>query len=48
MEVSHDGAVKAELIDVCGECPMSQMALRMSVEGALKPKAPQIKRIVGV
>ena len=48
MEVSHDGAVKVGLIDACGECPMSQMALRMSVEGALKPEVPEIKRIVGV
>jgi len=48
VEVTPDGVVKVRLTGACGQCPMSQMTLKMGIERALKQGVPDLKEVVGV
>ncbi|MGD0917573.1 MAG: NifU family protein [Thermodesulfobacteriota bacterium] len=40
-----DGVVKVKLTGACGECPMSQMTLKMGVEKVIKQYVPEVKSV---
>ncbi len=48
VEVTPDGVVKVRLTGACGECPMSQMTLKMGIEKVLKEEVPEVKEVVAV
>ena len=48
VEVTPDGVVKVRLTGACGECPMSQMTLKMGIEKVLKQEVPELKEVVAV
>jgi Fe-S cluster biogenesis protein NfuA len=43
-----DGVVKVRLRGACAGCPMSQLTMTNFVEGALKGKIPEIKKVEAV
>ena len=40
--------VKVKLTGACGNCPMSQMTLKMGVERVLKEEVPEVKGVEAV
>ena len=44
----EDGVVKVRLLGHCAGCPMSQMTLKMGIEGYLKKKVPGVKSVESV
>lgn len=48
VEVGEDGIVKVRLVGACGNCPMSQMTLKIGIEGHLKKLIPEVKEVVAV
>jgi len=44
----EDGVVKVRLMGQCAGCPMSQMTLKMGIEGYLKKKVPGVKSVESV
>jgi len=48
VEVGPDGIVKVRLVGACGNCPMSQMTLKIGIEGHLKKVVPGVKEVVAV
>jgi len=48
VEAGEDGVVKVRLKGACGNCPMSQMTLKMGIERVLKEKVPEVKKVVSV
>ncbi len=40
-----DGNLTLRFTGMCKGCPMSEMTMKMGVEGALMDKVPEIKRI---
>jgi len=44
----QDGVVKVKLTGACGNCPMSQMTLKMGVERVLKEEVPEVKGVEAV
>ncbi|MBT9131830.1 NifU family protein [candidate division NPL-UPA2 bacterium Unc8] len=46
LDVTEDGVVKVKLTGACGNCPMSQMTLKMSVERAIKAEVPEAKEVI--
>ena len=44
----EDGVVKVRLKGQCAGCPMSQMTLKMGIEGYLKKKIPGVKAVESV
>jgi len=43
-----DGTVKVKLLGHCGNCPMSQMTLKLGIETHLKKEIPQVTSVVNV
>jgi len=48
IDVSEDGVIQVRLTGACGNCPMSQMTLKMGIERILKEKVPEVKEVVAV
>jgi len=48
VEVTQDGIVKVKLTGGCCGCPSAQATIRQLVEGAIKPKVPQVKKVEAV
>ncbi len=48
VEITDDGIVKVALQGACGNCPMSQMTLKLGIEKYLKQKIPEIVEVVAV
>ena len=48
VEVTEDGTVKVRLTGGCCGCPSAQMTLTSVVEGAIKAKVPQVKKVEAV
>lgn len=48
VDVSEEGVVKVRLTGACSGCPLSQVTLKMGIEGALKQEIPQIKEVISV
>ncbi|MCK4906281.1 MAG: NifU family protein [Spirochaetes bacterium] len=46
VDVTDDGIVKVKLTGACGDCPMSQMTLKMGIERSLKMDIPEVKEVV--
>jgi Fe-S cluster biogenesis protein NfuA len=46
LDVTEDGVVKIKLTGACGNCPMSQMTLKMTVERAIKAEVPEVKKVI--
>jgi Fe-S cluster biogenesis protein NfuA len=44
----RDGVVRVKLTGACGNCPMSQMTLKMGVERVLKEEVPEVKGVEAV
>ena len=44
----EDGVVKVKLMGACAGCPMSQMTLKMGIEGYLKKKVPGVRTVESV
>jgi Fe-S cluster biogenesis protein NfuA len=44
----EDGTVSLKLVGHCGNCPMSQMTLKMGIETFLKKEIPEVSAVVGV
>jgi Fe-S cluster biogenesis protein NfuA len=42
------GAVRVRLHGACRGCPMSQITLKMAVEGALVDAVPEVKEVIAV
>lgn len=40
--------VKVKLTGACGGCPMSQMTLKMGIEGIIKKEVPEIREVISV
>jgi Fe-S cluster biogenesis protein NfuA len=45
---AQDGTVSLRLTGHCGDCPMSQMTLKMGIESFLKKTVPEVTSVVGV
>ncbi len=45
LDVDDDGVVKVKLTGACGNCPMSQITLKMGIEKILKQNIPEIKSV---
>ncbi|UCD70624.1 MAG: NifU family protein [Syntrophobacterales bacterium] len=41
----REGVVRVKLTGACGDCPMSQMTLKMGVERVLKQEVPEVKGV---
>ena len=48
IEAGEDGVVKVKLTGACGDCPMSQMTLKMGIERILKEEIPEVKEVISV
>jgi Fe-S cluster biogenesis protein NfuA len=48
VSVAEDGTVSLRLTGHCGDCPMSQMTLKMGIESFLKKEIPEVSAVVGV
>jgi Fe-S cluster biogenesis protein NfuA len=48
IDVSEDGVIQVRLTGACGNCPMSQLTLKMGIERILKEKVPEVKEVVSV
>jgi len=48
VEITDDGIVRVALTGACGNCPMSQMTLKLGIEKYLKQKLPEIVEVVAV
>jgi Fe-S cluster biogenesis protein NfuA len=48
VEVTEDGTVKVKLTGGCCGCPSAQMTLTQVIEGAIKAKVPQVKKVEAV
>jgi Fe-S cluster biogenesis protein NfuA len=48
VEAGDDGVIKVRLKGACGNCPMSQMTLKMGIERILKEQVPEVKKVVAV
>jgi Fe-S cluster biogenesis protein NfuA len=48
VDVTEDGVVKVRLLGACKGCPMSQMTLKMGIEGYLKKLVPEVQRVESV
>jgi Fe-S cluster biogenesis protein NfuA len=48
VSVADDGTVSLRLTGHCGDCPMSQMTLKMGIESHLKANIPEVTSVVGV
>ena len=48
VSVDSEGVVSVKLTGACGQCPMSQMTLKMGIESYLKKELPQVTAVVGV
>ena len=48
VSVDNEGVVSVKLTGACGQCPMSQMTLKMGIESYLKKEIPQVTSVVGV
>jgi Fe-S cluster biogenesis protein NfuA len=46
VNVTEDGKVTLRLTGACGECPMSQMTLKMGVERVIRKKVPEITEVL--
>jgi Fe-S cluster biogenesis protein NfuA len=43
-----DGIVSVRLVGACGNCPMSSITLKKSVERFIRNKMPEVKEVVAV
>ena len=48
VEVTEDGTVKVKLTGGCCGCPSAHATITQVVEGAIKAKVPQVKRVEAV
>ena len=48
LEATEDGIVKVRLQGACRGCPMSQMTLKLGIEGTLKKEIPEVKEVQSV
>lgn len=48
VEVSDDGVVKVRLMGGCAGCPSAQATLKQLVEGAIKARVPEVKKVEAV
>jgi Fe-S cluster biogenesis protein NfuA len=48
VEVTEEGAVKVRLTGGCCGCPSAQATLTQVIEGAIKAKVPQVKKVEAV
>ena len=48
VSLAEDGTVSVKLTGACSNCPMSQMTLKMGIEGYLKKEIPEVSSVVGV
>ena len=48
VSLADDGTVSVKLTGACGSCPMSQMTLKVGIEGYLKKEIPEVSSVVGV
>jgi Fe-S cluster biogenesis protein NfuA len=48
VSVDEDGLVSVKLTGACGNCPMSQMTIKMAIESSLKKEVPEVSSVVGV
>ena len=44
----REGVVRVKLTGACGDCPMSQMTLKMGVERALREEVPEVKGVEAI
>ncbi len=48
VDVTPDGVVKVRLTGACGECPMSEMTLKMGVERQIKKRVSEVKEVISL
>ena len=48
VSLAEDGTVSVKLTGACGNCPMSQMTLKMGIENYLLKEVPGVSAVVGV
>lgn len=48
IEVSDEGVVKVRMTGGCCGCPSAQATITQVVEGAIKAKVPEVKRVEAV
>jgi Fe-S cluster biogenesis protein NfuA len=48
IEVKNDNTIVVKLTGACGNCPFSQMTLKVGVEQMLKEEFPDLKEVVSV
>ena len=48
VDVTEDGIVKVRLRGACGNCPMSQLTLKMFIEKTIIHEVPGIKSVENV
>ena len=48
VSLDKDGVVSVRLTGACGDCPMSQMTLKMGIENYLRKEVPEVLSVIGV